>query len=118
MSDDVSVNNQSPESVDKGKWFMFGLTVGVIVAAITLDMNGYIKHSQKTDSAVVEEFKLLSLDPKFERKISPKSSGKEAFCADGYLLIKPKNDHPIAGVLVDSKNRGVTCNPRLLPFIK
>lgn len=118
MSDDVSVNNQKPEPVDKGKWFMFGLSVGVVIAAITLEMNGYIKHSKKTDSAVVEEFKLLSLDPKFERKISPKSSGKEAFCADGYLLIKPKNDRPVAGILVDSKNRGVTCSAHLSPDFK
>lgn len=109
MRENKSTEENKAEPVDKGKWFMLGLSFGVVAAAITLDMNGYIKHSEKTDNAIVEEFKLLSLDPKFERKISPKSSGKEAFCANGYLLIKPKNDNPVAGILVDSKNRGVTC---------
>lgn len=118
MNDGVPNKTEKNGQADKGKWFMFGLTIGVIVAAITLDMNGYIKHSERTDNAVVEEFKLLSLDPKFERKISSKSSGKEAFCSDGYLLIKPKNDRPVAGILVDSKNRGVTCKASLSPAYK
>lgn len=110
MSNDAELEVENANKLDKGKWFMFGLTAGVVMAAISLDMNGYIQHSQKTDSAVVEEFKLLSLDPKFERKISSKTSGKQAFCSDGYLLIRPQNDKPVAGILVDSKNRGVLCD--------
>lgn len=110
-------STESEEKLDKGKWFMFGLCMGMILAAITLDYYGYIKHAKKTDEAVVAEFKLLSLDPKYERKISQKSSKKEAFCSSGYLLLKPKTDKPngVAGILVDAKNRGITCKKNLTP---
>ncbi len=110
MSEQTTDNQDT--QVDKGKWFMFGLSVGMVLAALTLDYYGYIQHSKKTDDAIVAEFKLLSLDPKYERKISRKSSKKEAFCANGYLLLKPESDKPtdVAGILVDDKNRGISCH--------
>lgn len=91
--------------------------IAMTVAVIMLDTNGYIKHSTKEDKSVIDRFKLLSLDVNSATKVSPKSSNKEAFCVDGYLLIRPEKNNSgkaVAGVLVDERNRGIPCSTRLL----
>lgn len=90
--------------------------IAIGASVITLDYHGYIKHSSKEDQNVIEEFKLLSLDIKSTTKVNPKSSNKEAFCVDGYLLIRPEKNNSgntVAGVLVDDKNRGIPCSREL-----
>ena len=83
--------------------------VTIIVSVSMLEYNGYIKHSRPADASIVDEFKLLSLNPGAAQKMSPKNSGKMAFCSDGYLLVRPTNNQAVVGVIVDGKNRGITC---------
>ena len=90
--------------------------VAFAVAVIMLDMKGYIKHVTEDDANVIENFKLLSVDVKSTTKVSPKSSNKEAFCVDGYLLVRPqknKSGTAVAGILVDDKNRAIACSTDL-----
>lgn len=114
------MTEQTPDSTvengtesDPGKWAFVGFIAGVIVAVFALQYYGYVKFPQKEDRAIVEEFKLLSLTPGYDIKVSPKASGKEAFCKAGYLLLRPQNGKELAGILVDEKNRGIECHNQL-----
>lgn len=82
---------------------------GIIVAVSALEYYGYLKHSKPEDTQLIESYQLLALDTQADLKISPKSSGRIAFCANGYLLLRPDNGKDVAGILVDSKKRGITC---------
>lgn len=85
----------------------------MVVSVVMLDTNGYIKHSSPADKNVIDTFKLLSVDVNSHVEVSPKASNKEAFCVDGYLLIRPQKNESgkaTAGVLVDGKNRGIPCS--------
>lgn len=98
---------------DPGKWSFVGFIAGVIITVIALQYYGYVVFPQKEDRAIVEEFKLLSLASGYDVKVSPKPSGKEAFCQAGFLLLRPQNGKELAGILVDQKNRGIECHSRL-----
>ena len=99
---------QEPQE-DKVKWIAVGLFVGIIGSVIALDWYGYIKHPSNFDGATIAEFKLISLNTEAATKVSPKNSGKEAFCANGYLLLRQTNGNEVAGILVDHKKRPVHC---------
>ncbi len=92
------------------------LKVAIVVAILTimatvgvLHVKGYIKHSNPVDAATVDTFKLLSLKPGYEQIVSAKDSGKLAFCADGYLLVRSKIKDTTGGILVDEKHRAIEC---------
>lgn len=97
------------EKPDNAKWIGLGFMLGIVVAALALEYYGFIQHPEAHDRAVIEEFRLLSLNTGEDVKVSPKPSGKIAFCVDGYLLLRPDNGKEVAAILVDSKNRGVQC---------
>jgi len=91
--------------------------IAMAISVIMLDSKGYINHPTDADANVIDRFKLLSLDVNSTTKVSPKSSNKEAFCVDGYLLIRPEKNNSgnsVAGVLVDEKNRGIPCSRQLV----
>jgi len=86
------------------------------ISVVMLDMKGYIVHSEKEDQMVIETFQLLKVGIEGSTRISSKSSNKEAFCADGYLLVRPQKNNSgnqVAGILVDEKNRPVPCSTEL-----
>lgn len=101
---------QVEKSEDKTLWLAIGFFAGLIVAVLALEYYGYIQHSEKADTAIVAEFKLVDLSVDDELRISPKDSGKIAFCADGYILMRPDNEKQVAAILVDNKMRGVRCD--------
>ena len=105
-------NSEKPDLV---KYVGLGFLAGLIVAVLTLEYYGYLKHSSAQDAQVVEQLRLLTLNTTDEIKVSPKDSGKEAFCVNGYLLLRPQNGKNVAGVLVDGKNRGINCQSGLTP---
>ncbi|MDK2777106.1 MAG: hypothetical protein KYX62_05545 [Pseudomonadota bacterium] len=109
---DNSSNGNKPDLV---KYIGLGFMAGLIVAVLALEYYGYIKHPTEQDALVVEEYRLLTLKTEQDLKISPKSSGREAFCVNGYLLVRPQNGHNVAGILVDKKNRGIHCEVNMLP---
>lgn len=87
-----------------------------IVSVVMLDMNGYIKHVGTDAKTVVESFNLVIVGTESETKVSSKASNKEAFCADGYLLLRPQKNQSgkqVAGLLVDGKNRPIPCSREL-----
>ncbi len=87
-----------------------------VVAVVLLDFKGYIKHSSVEDNGVIAEFKLMAMGPDNMKRLSAKTANKEAFCADGYLLMRPQKSDTskvVAGLLVDSKNRPVVCSTSL-----
>jgi len=108
MSEQPQPENK-PVNEDKVTHIVMGMVMGIILAVLALEYYGYIRHSVKSDAATVAEFKLLTLKPGYDLKVSHKPSGKMAFCAQGYVLMKPENDQQVAGVLVDAKGRGIRC---------
>ncbi len=104
-----SSNAQEENPVDVSKWLMFGFVGGLIVAVLAMEYYGYIQHPSDSSNARIDEFALLSLAPEYNVKVSEKPSGKEGFCVDGYLLLRPTNGKAVAGILVDAKNRPVAC---------
>ncbi len=114
MSQENKAENQT-EKPDLVKYIGLGFLAGLVVAVLTLEYYGYIRHSTKEDAQVVEEMRLISLNTQEEIKVSPKDSGKEAFCVNGYLLLRPQNGKNVAGVLVDKKNRGIHCEVNMMP---
>jgi hypothetical protein len=87
-----------------------------VLSVVMLDMKGYIVHTDKEDQMVIETFKLMKIGVEGSTQISSKSSNKEAFCADGYLLVRPqknKSGESVAGILVNDKNRPVPCSTEL-----
>ncbi|TNC92874.1 hypothetical protein [Thalassolituus sp.] len=107
------MTEQTPETQDHTLWVIGGFIAGVIVSVLALQYYGYLKLSDPEGVPVVAEFRLMTLDPDYDVRVSPKSSGKEAFCESGYLLLRPQNDKQVAGILVDSKNRAIACQPAL-----
>lgn len=90
--------------------------IAFITSVVMLDMNGYINHSDKNSDKLVDEFRLIRIVPGEALKISPKDANKEAFCVDGYLLIRPQKNQSgaeVAGILIDDKDRGVRCSQAL-----
>lgn len=112
MTDQQQQNSMAAnpaEEPDLVKWIGLGFIIGLVVAVITLEMYGYIKHPSELDKATIAEFKLLSLQTDAKVRVSEKNSGKEAFCANDYLLVRPTNGNAVAGILVDKKNRPIQC---------
>ncbi|MFK4750856.1 MULTISPECIES: hypothetical protein [Oceanospirillaceae] len=101
------------EPPDITRWAFIGFVAGIILSVLAMEYYGFIKHPSDADSARIDEFVLLSLEPGYDVKVSNKASGKEAFCVDGYLLLRPTNGHEVAGILVDGKNRPVACQEAL-----
>jgi hypothetical protein len=87
------------------------------ISVFMLDWKGYIVHSEKDDKNVIETFKLMAIGTNGSTEISSKSSNKEAFCADGYLLLRPEKNNSgkqVAGIIVNDKNRPVKCSTQLI----
>jgi len=100
---------------DQAKWSFVGFIVGVLVTVLALKYYGYLVFPQAQERAVVEEFKILSLNPDTQSIALPESSDKEAVCQYGYLLLRPQNGDGATGILVDKKNRGIACQESLIP---
>lgn len=114
MSVEESGPQQDSDSVDVTKLVGGGFILGLIVAVISLEFYGYIRHPTEQDSATVDTFSLLSLNQQHDVKISQKASGKVGFCVNGYLLVRPDNGKSeVAGILVDGKNRAISCGDNL-----
>lgn len=113
------MTEQTPESgpveteTDIAKWLMTGLVGGIIVAVLAMEYYGYIQHPTESSNAQIDEFVLLSLSPEYDIKVSEKSSGKVAFCQNGYVLLRPTNGKSVAGILVDGRNRPVACHDNM-----
>ena len=82
------VEKRVEEDGDKVKHIIMGLVAGIIISVVSLEYYGYLRHSKEADSAMIEDFKLLTLKPGYDVKTSSKPSGKTAFCSGGSLLIK------------------------------
>lgn len=116
MTESANHSSNTPEEnqTDVAKWLMFGFVGGLIVAVLAMEYYGYIKHPSDASNARIDEFVLLSLAPGYDIKVSEKPSGKEGFCLDGYLLLRPTNGQEVAGILVDGKNRPVACQQNFI----
>lgn len=109
MTEERQAAATQSQQEDKVKWIVMGLLVGIIGSVLALDWYGYIKHPSDFDGATIAEFKLIALKTDALTKVSEKTSGKEAFCANDYLLLRPTNGKDVAGILVDHKKRPVHC---------
>jgi|TARA_B110000211_G_scaffold201591_1_gene233281 hypothetical protein len=95
---------------DKVKHMVMGLMAGIIISVVALEYNGYLRHSKEADSAMIEDFKLLTLKPGYDVKTSSKPSGKTAFCSGGSLLMRSDKTPTASGILVDKKGRIIKCD--------
>ena len=87
-----------------------GLVAGIMITVISLEYYGYLRHSKESDSAMIEDFKLLTLKPGYDVKTSSKPSGKTAFCSGGSLLMRADKNKAATGILVDKKGRVIKCD--------
>jgi hypothetical protein len=104
------VEKRVSQDGDKVKHIIMGLVAGIIISVVSLEYYGYLRHSQESDSAIIAEFKLLTLKPGYDLKTSAKPSGKTAFCSAGRLLMKADKTPGVAGILVDKKDRVINCD--------
>lgn len=104
------VEKRVSEDGDKVKHIIMGLVAGIMITVISLEYYGYLRHSREADSAMIEDFKLLTLKPGYDVKTSSKSSGKTAFCSGGSLLMRSDKTKAAAGILVDKKGRIIKCD--------
>jgi len=114
----TSETQNTQEKPDLTKFIGLGFLIGIVVCVLTLEYYGYIRHPSKEDALVVEEFRLLTLNTDEDLKVSEKKSGREGFCVNGYLLVRPQNGKNVAGILVDKKNRPIVCEAGLQPTQK
>lgn len=117
MSNQVSDNTDKEDEneVDVTKWLILGFLGGIVISVLSMEYYGYIQHPSEAGKARIDEFVLLSLAPGYEIKVSEKPSGKEGFCLDGYLLLRPTNGKEAVGILVDAKNRPIACEQHFIP---
>ncbi len=108
------VEKRVSEDGDKMKHIVMGLAAGIIISVLSLEYYGYLRHSQKADSAMIEDFRLLTLKPGYDVKTSSKPSGKTAFCSGGSLLVRADKTAGVSGILVDKKNRIINCDSKEL----
>lgn len=95
---------------------IFSAIAAMVVSVIALDMHGYIKHSSEADAGIVDIFELRAVGTEASTKVSPKAANREAFCADGYLLLRPRKNvsgDAVAGILVNQKMRPIPCSQEL-----
>ena len=110
MTEQTPGSEPVAEETDVAKWLMLGLMGGIVLAVLAMEYYGYIQYPTEASNAEIDEFVLLSLSSEYEIKVSEKSSGKVAFCQNGYVLLRPTNGKSVAGILVDGKNRPVACH--------
>jgi hypothetical protein len=106
----TQVEKRVSENGDKVTHIIMGLVAGIILSVVSLEYYGYLRHSQEADSAMIEDFKLLTLKPGYDVKTSSKSSGKTAFCSGGSLLMRADKTPGVSGILVDKKGRIIKCD--------
>lgn len=104
------VEKRVSEDGDKVKNIILGLVAGIIISVVSLEYYGYLRHSKESDSAMIEDFKLLTLKPGYDVKTSSKPSGKTAFCSGGSLLMRSDLNPSATGILVDKKGRIIKCD--------
>lgn len=105
-----TVEKRVSEDGDKVKHIIMGLVAGIIISVVSLEYNGYLRHSKEADTAMIEDFKLLTLKPGYDVKTSSKPSGKTAFCSGGSLLMRSDKTPTASGILVDKKGRIIKCD--------
>ncbi|MBU2705713.1 hypothetical protein KCM76_06955 [Zooshikella marina] len=92
-------------------WQLIGVAlITLIVTVITLDKNGYLRHSSEEDSIYLAEFNLIKQSTEStETKLSHIPADYSAQCVQGVLLLHHKKQKDNVGVLVDRKQRAVRC---------
>ena len=85
------------------------LVAAVALTVAVLEYHGVIRHSLNKDAVPVGDFKAMYLAPGESFRLSPNEPEVRAECHRGYLVIASKTDEQMRGLLVDFKNRGVSC---------
>jgi hypothetical protein len=106
----TTVEKRVSKDGDKVKNIVLGLAAGIIISVVSLEYYGYLRHSKEADSAMIEDFKLLTLKPGYDVKTSSKPSGKTAYCSGGSLLMRADKTPSVSGILVDKKGRIIKCD--------
>ncbi|MBU2709683.1 hypothetical protein [Zooshikella harenae] len=92
-------------------WQLIGVAlITLIITIVTLEKNGYLRHSSEADSIYLSEFNLIKQLPgESETKLSHIPADYTAQCVQGVLLLRHKKQKDNVGVLVDKKQRAVRC---------
>jgi hypothetical protein len=106
------VNNQD-DKVSK-RTLVLAVFVSVFITFFTLEWNGLIQHNEIKDDYPVAEYKAIFIEKQDNKqyRLSHKPSNQTAICNGGYLFIASDTDEGMQGLLVDYKNRGVSCIPQ------
>ncbi|CAM3582945.1 hypothetical protein [Parendozoicomonas haliclonae] len=83
----------------------------VLITVFTLHANGYLRHSSEQDALYISEFSLIASVPGAQGLVSTKPADFIARCDGGYLVMDAaeKVSKNLTGVLVDQKNRLISC---------
>lgn len=95
---------------------LIATAAGTIVATVVvLHLSGRLDHGVGTaEHVALGDFTAVHIDPGSDFRMSPRPSGLHATCESGFLAIASDEDPEFRGILVDYRQRGVSCQPARL----
>jgi hypothetical protein len=84
--------------------------VGMIATFAVLEYHGKIEHSQEKEDFVIADYKGIMLQPGESHQLSKKKNNQLATCHEGLLVIESNDGSNLKALIVDYKNRTVSCN--------
>lgn len=87
--------------------------IAIVATVLVLDYEGLIKHTHDKQELTVGHFRAIFLSANEGHRLSPKSAHLHAECFKGHLVVASDTDPTMKGLLVDYKNRGISCSQEL-----
>jgi len=109
-TDNIDTDNKDTVKVST---LVIAIFITIVLTVLSLEMNGFIKHSNAKDTQPIAEYRAIVIERQKDKlyRLSHKPSNQTAICNAGYLFITSDLDDDLQALLVDYKNRGVTCIP-------
>lgn len=114
MTNNSKQNDTQDDRVSR-RTLIIAMLASVFVTFFFLEWNGLIQHNANKEDYPVAEYKAIFIEKQEDKlyRLSHKPSNQTAICNGGYLFITADLDDGMQGLLVDYKNRGVRCLPKM-----
>jgi len=83
--------------------------IAIVGTVLMLDYEGLIRHNHNKQELTVGHFRAIFLSADQGHRLSPKPAHLHAECFQGFVVVASDTDPTMKGLLVDYKNRGISC---------